>query len=100
MTLTVARFLGLSRVFAARFVFMMATLVILGAMVVKGYDLHKAGDSLFTKDIMLGVFFSFIFSLIFLHCLLKWLAHHSLLPIIIYRVLLGIVLIVSSFVSN
>jgi undecaprenyl-diphosphatase len=90
MTLTVARFLGISRHLAARFVFLMAIPVILGAVVLKSNDL------VWTQDMFLGAGFTFIFSLIFLHGLLQFLKNYSLLPIVIYRIILGVILIVLS----
>ena len=87
MTLTVARFLGLSRELAAKFIFLMAIPVILGALVLKSHDLEL------TMDIFLGGLFSFIFSFACLHFFLKFLEKNSLLPIVIYRIILGILLI-------
>ncbi len=87
MTLTVARFLGLSRVLAAKFSFLMAIPVILGAVVLKSQDTQ------WTTDILLGGVASFIFSLICLHFMFKFLERNSLLPIVIYRIVLGILLI-------
>lgn len=97
MTLTIARFLGFSRHFSARFIFIMAIPVIFGAIVLKGCDMCRENIPIFTQEIGLGVLFSFIFSLCFLHLLLKWLKNHSLFPIVVYRLCLGILLIVFSY---
>ncbi len=98
MTLTAARFLGFSRSFSAKFIFIMAIPVILGAIVIKGYDMFQENTPVLTQEIGLGILLSFVFSLCFLHLLLKWLKNHSLFPIVVYRICLGILLIVFSYV--
>ena len=45
------------------------------------------------KELLLGVFISFISALAAIHLLMKWVEKVGFLPFVIYRVLLGVLLI-------
>ena len=94
VTLTAARFLGFSREDAAKFIFIMAIPTIFGAVVLKSMDLVTLGQSLFSPEILMAIFYSCVWTLLFLHLLFRWIQKYTLTPIIIYRVILGLILII------
>lgn len=82
--------LGLTRVAAARFAFLMAIPSITGAATLTTYDTLKAGKSLIWSDIGLAIFLSALTGLAAIHFMLKFLARKPLTPFVIYRIFLGL----------
>lgn len=89
VTMTAARFLGIERPDAARFSMLLSIPVILGAGVLKGFDLYRAGDVQLTNDAFVVAGLSAVFALITIALLMAWLRRASFLPFVIYRILLG-----------
>lgn len=92
--ITAGRFLGLDRVTAARFAFLLAIPAILGAGVLTSLDAIKSGIPLLTIEVGCAVLFSFVFGLLAIRFMMSYLAKYSLVPFAIYRVLLGIGLLI------
>lgn len=90
ITMTSARFLGFSRVEAARFSMLLSIVAISGAGTLASFDLIKSGDFKLGSDILIAVFLSFISGLVAIALMMKWLSHASFKPFAIYRILLGI----------
>ena len=93
ITMTSARFLGFSRVAAAKFSLLLSIVAISGAGVLSGLDLFQTGDMTIGQDVIMAVIFSFIFGYIAIHLMMKWLAQSTFKPFVIYRILLGVVLL-------
>lgn len=95
ITLTAGRFLGHSRVEAARFSLLLSIIAIAGAGVLSGYHALSQGlsDEMITI-IGLSVVLSFIFAFITLVFFMRWMRVASLTPFAVYRVILGITLLV------
>ncbi|MEO8286321.1 MAG: undecaprenyl-diphosphatase UppP [Chloroflexota bacterium] len=100
-TITAGLFMNLKRESAARFSFLLATPVILGAGVKKLYDVVQAGG--IPADQQLGFIIGFLAAAISgflcIAFLLRYLQRNSTLPFIIYRIALGILLFVLVAVS-
>jgi undecaprenyl-diphosphatase len=94
ITMTAARSLGFSRTDAARFSILMSIPTILAAAILQVKDLMETGAATIGSDLLLGAALSFAAALIAIAGLLKWLEQSSMTPFVIYRVLLGIVLLV------
>ncbi len=93
ITMTAALMLGLDRTSAARFSFLMAVPIILAA---GGYELLKLIKMNAVFDIesfLITAFLSAISAFLSIHVFLKFLDKIGMLPFVIYRVLLGVVLI-------
>ncbi len=94
ITMTAGRVLGLDREAAARFSLLMSIPAILGAGTLAGWDLYRAGDVVLGLDALLAAVLSCIAALTAIALMMRWLRRASFLPFVIYRVVLGIVLLV------
>ena len=92
--ITAARFLGFDRVTAARFSFLLSIPSILGAGVLTAADAIKEGQDLLTTQMGLSLGLSFIFGLGAIHFMIQYLMRHGLGIFTLYRVILGIALLV------
>lgn len=90
ITITAGEFLGLDRESAARFSFLLATPISLGAGLYKLLQLVKepSGD-LSIWLVILGIVISFVTGMIVIRWLLDYLKKHSLLIFVWYRFILG-----------
>ena len=94
ITMTAGRFLGLSRIGAARFSFLMSIPVILLAGSYKLLQL-AFGDAPVDWGLMVtGMSVAFVSTLVSIHILLRLVQRVGFLPFVIYRLLLGVLLIV------
>lgn len=97
-TISGGMILGLSRIEAARFAFLLALPVITGAGLKKLLDLLTSGDSVSFMPLLVGTAFAFVTSLAAIHFLLAFVRSHTLWPFIWYRIILaGFVLFVFFF---
>lgn len=87
--LTAGRFMGFDRVTAARYAFLLSIPSIFGAGVLTAIDAWKAQANFWTMDTIYAVFFSGLFGLMAIRFMLYYLARYSLTPFVIYRVILG-----------
>jgi undecaprenyl-diphosphatase len=82
---------GLTRAAAARFSFLLATPIILGAGTFKLLDLAQAGElAAQTPSLVVGFLFALLVGLACIHFLLRYLQRHSLYPFAIYCSVVGI----------
>ena len=88
-TISGAMLLGLSRIEAARFSFLLSIPIIAGAGSKKLLDLIVAGNSTPWTMLATGTFVSFITSLFAIHFLLSFVKNHTLWPFIWYRIILA-----------
>ena len=93
ITMTAARFLGFERAEAARFSMLLAIPAILGAGTLAGLDLRESGDLALTRSAALAALLAFISALMAIAVLMQWLKRASFTPFVIYRILLGLVLL-------
>ncbi len=92
VTMTAARFLGYKRVEAARFSFLLSIPAVAGAGILIIPDIMGAGGELVTAALITGVM-TFIAALATMHFLMRFLSKASMMVFVIYRVVLGILLL-------
>ena len=97
ITMTAARMFGFERSDAARFSMLMAIPVILAAGTLTGLDLAKAGNIQLTRDAIMAGGLAFITALVAIAALMGWLRKSSFAPFVIYRILLGVGLLVAAY---
>ena len=93
ITMTAARLLGMERTDAARFSMLLSIPTILGAGVLKGYDLWQSGDAQLTSDAVTAAGLAFVTALIAIALMMAWLKRASFTPFVIYRIVLGLFLL-------
>ncbi len=95
-TITAGLFMNLKREAAARFSFLLGTPVIVGAGVKKGYDiLHEGGiPSGDLPAFIVGFLVAAVSGYAAIFLLLRFLQRNTTLPFIVYRVVVGVLLIV------
>ncbi len=94
ITMTAARFLGFERGEAARFSMLMSIPVIVAAGAVVARDLAKSGEPIITGDAGLAAAIAFVTALFSIAILMLMLKRVSFTPFVVYRLFLGIVLLV------
>lgn len=93
ITITAALLLGMSRTAAARFSFLLSIPLILVASLMKTIELGNSTSHIPWSDIILGTGLSAISAYFCIHYFIKLLDSAGMLPFIIYRLLLGCVLL-------
>ena len=95
ITMTAARFLRFSRDAAVRISFLMSIPVIAGAVVFKGFGLAQDGlDPDLRVPMLVGIVTSAIAGWVAVWGTIKWVRTRSLMPFVIYRVALGVFVLV------
>jgi undecaprenyl-diphosphatase len=94
ITITAALFLGFGREAAARFSFLLSIPLILAAGLLKTLELVEQGGTTDWAAIALGAALSFVSAVICIHLFLTFLERLGLMPFVIYRMVLGVLLIV------
>ncbi|MBV0933476.1 undecaprenyl-diphosphate phosphatase [Marinobacterium weihaiense] len=97
ITITAALMLGFDRQSAARFSFLLSIPVILGAGTLKGLELYQEGSSTHWLQVGAGALIAGLSALACIHLFLKWLDRVGMKPFVIYRLLLGMLLLVTYF---
>lgn len=90
VTMTAALSLGFNRETAARFAFLLSTPAIMGAITLCLFDVFRTEIHVNWHMMAVGMSISMIAGLMAIHFMIKFLQHHSFLPFMIYRVLLGL----------
>ena len=93
ITMTAGRFTGLSPVESARFSLFLSIVAIAGAGTLAIYDLLQSGDVTLGIEAVLAAMFAFVFGLMSIAVMMRWLDTHGFMPFVIYRVILGAVLL-------
>ncbi len=88
-TITVALMLGLDRISAARFSFLLAIPVILVAATYEFFILIQSGNTVDMMDFLITAGLSFITAILTIHYFLRFIEQIGMLPFVIYRVILG-----------
>jgi undecaprenyl-diphosphatase len=92
-TMTMARFLGFSRVEAADFSFLLSVPAVMAAAVLTGYKAVKSGENLFSADMLIVTLATFVLAVVVIKFILKWLRTHTFTPFVLYRLALAGVLL-------
>ncbi|AIL13082.1 UDP pyrophosphate phosphatase [Candidatus Paracaedimonas acanthamoebae] len=92
--MTMARLLGFTRLDSARFAFLLSVPAILGAATLTGYKMQAAGQSFLTQEMLVGAGISAISGIIAIRFMMIWLKKSSFTPFVVYRLILGIILLV------
>ncbi len=93
ITITAARFLGYQRPGAARLAMLMSIPTILASGLLLGAEVAARADMAAARDAAIAAAFSFIAALFALWFMMQLLKSVSFTPYVIYRVLLGVVLL-------
>ncbi len=94
ITMTAARLSGFERTEAARFSMLLSIPVILGAGVLSGLELYGVADARLTAAAAAAAALAFGAALAAIAFLMRWLRSATFTPFVVYRVLLGIGLLV------
>lgn len=89
ITMTAGRILGMERPDCARFSMLLSIPTIVGAGVLKGWELYQAGDPLAIDAALTGAGAAFISALIAIALMMSWLKRASFTPFVLYRIALG-----------
>ncbi|WP_193184021.1 undecaprenyl-diphosphate phosphatase [Nisaea sediminum] len=93
ITMTMARFLGFERADAARFSLLLAIPAIAGAGTLSGIELWQSGDVQLTRDAFTAAGLAFVSALVAIVLMMAWLRRAGFMPFVVYRILLGGVLL-------
>ena len=94
ITITAALLLGFTRQAAARFSFLLSIPLILAAGSLKGVELIESGEGVAWGTLVAGTLMSFVAAWLCIKLFLAALDRIGMLPFVIYRLILGIVLLV------
>lgn len=97
VTITVGRILGFNRSEIAKFSMLLSIPSILAAGVVATYFLMHGSEVQQVVMAYQAVIFSFIFSFVAIWFMMKWLQTKNFLPFVIYRICLGIILLLDAY---
>lgn len=97
ITITMGRFLGLERRDAAKFAMLLSIPTIAAAGLLVGYEMYQADNLQELIYAIDGITYSFIFSILAIYIIMWWLKKSTFMPFVIYRVFLGIFLLLDSY---
>ncbi len=97
ITITGARQLGYDRQSAARLAMLMSIPTIAASGLLLSLDVAAAGDAAMTRSVAIAAFLAFISALLALSLLMRLLRSVSYTPFVIYRVILGVVLLIYAY---
>lgn len=96
ITITMALFLGFSRTDAARFSFLLSIPVIILSGAVAGSELISVG-TVDWRSVILGAGVSAVSAYLCIHYFLSFISRLSMLPFVVYRIILGFILLGLTF---
>ena len=91
--ITGARMLGFNRFDSARFSFLLSLPSIFGGAIATYVKMSKQGVEVFNYQTNVAIFICGVISFITIHLFMKMLQKYSLLPIMIYRIVVGAILL-------
>ena len=89
ITITVARLTGMERPSAARFSMLLGIPTIIAAGALEAWELFQFKDTEVTNTVFLAAGFSFVSALATISVMMLWLRKFSFTPFVIYRIILG-----------
>jgi undecaprenyl-diphosphatase len=93
ITMTAAVMLGMTKAGAARFSFLLSIPIILASGLYNSWLLIQSGQPVSWSSLLLGVLFSAISAFVCIHWFLGFIQKFSFTPFVVYRLLLGAVLL-------
>lgn len=93
ITITAALFLGFTRTEAARFSMLLGIPAIAGAGTLSTIDIINSGDTILQTDALISGALSFITAYAAIFIMMRWLKSSTFTPFVIYRMILGGVLL-------
>lgn len=93
ITMTAGRFIGLDRPLSARFALLLAMPAVAAAGFLAIFQLYDQGDTRLTADALAGGGFAFVSAWVAVALMMRWLRDASYTPFVIYRILLGLLLL-------
>ncbi len=97
ITITASRFLKLERREAAKFCMLLSVPAIAGAGLLVAVEIWQSGNYSNFHYVLNGIGYSFIASIAAIFIMMKWLKNYTFLPFVIYRIGLGIFLLLHSY---
>jgi undecaprenyl-diphosphatase len=97
ITITMARFLGVSRTEAAKFSMLLSVPTIFAAGLAEAWNLYRTDEIDTLTNGTEAAFYSFLASVLVITLMMKWLKTATYLPFVIYRIVLGGFLIGQAF---
>lgn len=97
ITITMARFLSLERREAAKFSMLLSIPAIIAAASLVAFELYQADNLSAMIAAIDGITYSFAASIIAIYVVMWWLKKSTFLPFVIYRIILGTILILDSY---
>ena len=97
ITITFARFLGLERREAAKFSMLLSIPAIIAAATLTGYEVWQQGNMQEIAWMFDGVVYSYLSSVVAIFIVMWWLKKSTFLPFVIYRIILGSILLLDSY---
>jgi undecaprenyl-diphosphatase len=97
VTMTAGLLLGLDRESAARFSFLLSMPIILAAGLFSALDLVESSSKVDWSALVYGAGFSFVAAYLCIHLFLNFISRIGMLPFVIYRLILGTVLLIFVF---
>lgn len=94
ITMTAAMMLGLSRVAAARFSFLLAIPAISASGAHQALDLSLSNEHVPWLQLAFAAIVAGVIALLVMHALLAWLQRAGMLPFVLYRLALGTLLVI------
>jgi len=94
ITMTAALFLAFRRTEAARFSLLLSMPTTFAAGALGGYEILQSGDTALQSDALLAAILAFAAALAAIAGMMRWLSHSSFTPFVLYRLVLGVFLIV------
>ena len=97
ITITAARFMGIERREAAKFSMLLSIPVILAAALLTGIEVWQQGNIAQLLKMFDGVIYSYVASIVAIYVVMWWLKKSTFLPFVIYRIVLGSILLLDSY---
>jgi undecaprenyl-diphosphatase len=91
--MTAARVLGMERQESARLSMLLSIPVIIGAGSLQGWELYHVKNISLNNDVFLAAGIAFVAALVVMTGLMAWLKRSTYTPFVIYRVVLGVILL-------
>ncbi len=98
--ITFARFFGYKRTDSAKFAMLLSIPAIILPGILSTWEILSSENIKLQHDFFISLFVSFIFSLIALSLLMRWLKKSSFFPFAFYRIIIGILMLVWIYSFN
>ena len=93
ITMTAARILGYERTDAARFSMLLSIPTIIAAGTLEGIELARSGNVALTLQALIAAGLALVSALVAIVLMMAWLRRATFTPFVIYRVILGLILL-------